>query len=74
MRVWPRIPIASQEFLDTFTRMTRLTDVFTRDRSRRWRAASAYEDGLHRLMAIVEGSVDRGLPATRPRLPVVVGA
>ena len=48
-------PVASQEFLDTFTRMTRLADVFTRDRSRRWRAASAYEDGLHRLMAIVEG-------------------
>ena len=41
-------PVASQQFLDTFTRTASLSDVFTPERSSRWRAAAAYEDGLRR--------------------------
>jgi uncharacterized protein (TIGR03083 family) len=60
-------PVARQQFLDTFTRRTHLADVFTRERSRRWRAASAYEDGLHRTVALVDDLApsegDRTVPA-----------
>jgi uncharacterized protein (TIGR03083 family) len=60
-------PVASQQFLDTFTRQARLADVFTRQRSRRWRAAAAYEDGLHRVIAVVErlsmGELQTRVPA-----------
>ncbi len=43
-------PVASRQFLDTFSRHTPLSEVFTRERSRRWRAAAAYDDGLRRLV------------------------
>ncbi|HEU4330531.1 MAG TPA: FAD-dependent monooxygenase [Lapillicoccus sp.] len=60
-------PVARQEFLDTFTRRTKLADVFTRERSRRWRAASAYEDGVHRVVALVDrlspSDLERPVPA-----------
>jgi uncharacterized protein (TIGR03083 family) len=63
-------PVAAQQFLDTFTRQTRLSDVFTRERSRRWRAAAAYEDGLRRLVALVDGLPDRDLRTRVPACPL----
>ena len=63
-------PVASQQFLDTFTRQARLTDVFTRERSRRWRAASAYEDGLHRLTVLVDGLSTDDLQVRVPACPL----
>ena len=67
-------PVAGQQFLDTFTRRTGLSDVFTRERSRRWRAAAAYEDGLRRLVALVDGLPDPGPADPGSRLSAVVGA
>jgi uncharacterized protein (TIGR03083 family) len=63
-------PVASQQFLDTFTRRTRLSDVFTRERSRRWRAAAAYEDGLRRLVALLDGLSDQELRTRVPACPL----
>ena len=63
-------PVAGQQFLDTFTRRTRLADVFTRERSLRWRAAAAYEDGLHRLVALVDGLPARDLRTRVPACPL----
>lgn len=62
-------PVAGQQFLDTFTRRTRLSDVFTRERSRRWRAAAAYEDGLRRLVALVDDLPDERLGTQVPACP-----
>ena len=58
-------PHARQQFLDTFTKSARITDVVTAERTERWRAASAYEDGVRRLCALVEG-----LPPDRLETPV----
>ena len=63
-------PVAGQQFLDTFTRRTRLSDVFTRERSLRWRAAAAYEDGLRRLVALVDGLSDQDLLTQVPACPL----
>lgn len=63
-------PVAGQQFLDTFTRTASLSDVFTRDRSSRWRAAAAYEDGLRRLVALVEGLSDADLRTQVPACPL----
>jgi uncharacterized protein (TIGR03083 family) len=63
-------PVAAQQFLDTFTRRTSLSDVFTRARSRRWRAAAAYEDGLQRLVALVDGLPDRAMRTRVPACPL----
>ena len=41
-------PVAGQEFLDIFTRRHRPSEVLTPDRTARWRAAWAYEQGLAR--------------------------
>lgn len=46
---------ARQAFLDMFTQRSRITDVVTPERSARWRAAAAYEDGLHRLRGLLGG-------------------
>ncbi len=58
---------ARQEFLDTFTKRTRMDGVVTAERSRRWHAATAYEDGLRRLVGIVgplgPGQLERTVPA-----------
>ena len=48
-------PVAGQEFLDTFTLRVRPSEVFTPERSHRWRSAAAFEDGLRRVVALVEG-------------------
>jgi uncharacterized protein (TIGR03083 family) len=45
---------AAQAFLDTFTKRTRPEDVLTPERSARWKAASAYEDGLRRVGSLVD--------------------
>ena len=63
-------PVAGQQFLDTFTGQSALSDVFTRERSRRWRAAAAYEDGLRRLVALVDGLSDRDLRTRVPACPL----
>lgn len=63
-------PVAGQEFLDTFTRTASPSDVFTHDRSSRWRAAAAYEDGLRRLVALVEGLSDADLRVQVPACPL----
>jgi uncharacterized protein (TIGR03083 family) len=63
-------PVARQAFLDTFTRRTRLADVFTRERSRRWRAASAYEDGVHRVVALVDRLTPPDLERPVPACPL----
>ncbi|WP_107772787.1 FAD-dependent monooxygenase [Nocardioides sediminis] len=63
-------PVAGQQFLDTFTRTTRLADVFTPERSARWRAAAAYEDGLRRLVVLVDGLSDAQLGTRVPACPL----
>ena len=63
-------PVAGQQFLDTFTRTSTLTDVFTPQRSRRWRAAAAYEDGLRRLVTLVDGLSNRDLRTQVPACPL----
>lgn len=63
-------PVASQQFLDTFTRTTGLADVFTPERSARWRAAAAYEDGLRRLVTLVDGLTDAQLETRVPACPL----
>lgn len=63
-------PVAGQQFLDTFTHRTRLAEVFTRERSRRWRAAAAYDDGLRRLVALVDGLPDPDLETQVPACPL----
>jgi uncharacterized protein (TIGR03083 family) len=63
-------PVASRQFLDTFSRLTRLSDVFTRERSRRWRAAAAFEDGLRRVVALVDGLSETDLQTTVPACPL----
>jgi uncharacterized protein (TIGR03083 family) len=63
-------PVAGQEFLDTFTRTASPSDVFTHDRSSRWRAAAAYEDGLRRLVALVDGLSDADLQLQVPACPL----
>jgi len=63
-------PVAGQQFLDTFTHRARLSDVFTRERSRRWRSAAAYEDGLRRLVALVDDLSDDDLHTRVPACPL----
>jgi uncharacterized protein (TIGR03083 family) len=61
---------AGQQFLDTFSRRTRISDVFTRERSRRWRSAAAFEDGLRRVVALVDALSDADLRTTVPACPL----
>jgi uncharacterized protein (TIGR03083 family) len=63
-------PVAGQQFLDTFTRTASLSDVFTPERSSRWRAAAAYEDGLRRLVTLVDGLSDEHLQTQVPACPL----
>ena len=63
-------PAASQAFLDTFTRQTSLAEVFTPERSRRWRAAAAYEDGLRSVVAILDRSPETTLDRQVPACPL----
>lgn len=44
---------AAQQFLDTFTKRTTIAEVITPERSARWRAASAYEDGMRRVRSLI---------------------
>jgi uncharacterized protein (TIGR03083 family) len=63
-------PVASQQFLDTFSRTVGLPDVFTPERSSRWRAAAAYEDGLRRVVALVDGLSAGDLETRVPACPL----
>ncbi len=46
---------ASTEFLDTFTKRVRPSEVLTKERTARWQAAWTYERGLHELQALLDG-------------------
>ena len=63
-------PVAGQEFLDTFTGHARLSEVFTPERSRRWRAAAAYEDGLRSLVALADSLTGDDLRVRVPACPL----
>jgi len=45
-------PVASQEFLDTFTKRVRPSRVNTRERMARWNAAWSYDDGRRQVLAL----------------------
>jgi uncharacterized protein (TIGR03083 family) len=61
---------AGQQFLDTFARRYRPSEVMTPARKTRWRAAWAYETGLDQLRSLVE-SLDESDLATRvPACPL----
>jgi uncharacterized protein (TIGR03083 family) len=45
-------PVASQEFLDTFTKRVRPSRVTTRERVARWNAAWSYDDGRRQVLAL----------------------
>ncbi|NYI99673.1 uncharacterized protein (TIGR03083 family) [Nocardioides thalensis] len=62
-------PDAAQGFLDSFTKRTRPSDVLTAERTARWRMASAYEDGLRRVVALVEGVEREVAERTVPACP-----
>jgi uncharacterized protein (TIGR03083 family) len=63
-------PVASQQFLDTFTRRARVAEVFTPARSARWRAAAAYEDGLHRVAELGDDLVPEQWATRVPACPL----
>jgi uncharacterized protein (TIGR03083 family) len=46
---------ASTDFLDTFTKRVRPSEVFTKERLARWQAAWTYEQGLRELLALLDG-------------------
>ena len=65
-------PVAGQEFLDTFARRHRPQQVLTLNRTGRWRAAFAYEEGLREVSELLEALDDAALrrpfrPARRGR-------
>lgn len=60
---------AAQQFLDTFTKRTTISEVITPERSARWRAASAYEDGLRRVRSIARDLDEAALGQTVPACP-----
>ena len=62
-------PTAAQEFLDTFTRRHRPSEVLTPARRARWRAAWAYEEGLAELCTLLEGLDDDALATVVPACP-----
>ena len=62
-------PAASQQFLDTFTKTTRPSEVFTPARMAQWRAASAYDDGRRAVRAMVEDLSEEQLELTVPACP-----
>ena len=47
-------PAAGGQFLDTFTKRTRPSEVVTRPAGRQWRAASAYDEARRPVRALVE--------------------
>jgi uncharacterized protein (TIGR03083 family) len=62
-------PVAGQEFLDTFTRHHRPSEVLTRERRTRWRAARAYEEGLADLSTLLEGVDEAAMEDAVPACP-----
>ena len=61
---------ASTEFLDTFTKRLRPSEVFTKERKARWRAAWTYQQGLHEVRALLEGVEDEALAEPVPATPL----
>jgi uncharacterized protein (TIGR03083 family) len=51
-------PEASQEFLDVFTKRRAPHEVMTSERTRRWRTAWIYEQGLAELSQVLDGAGD----------------
>ncbi len=62
-------PVAGQEFLDTFTRRHRPSEVLTRERRTRWRAAWAYEEGIAELSRLIEGVDEAAMEHAVPACP-----
>ncbi|WP_148570960.1 FAD-dependent monooxygenase [Nocardioides caldifontis] len=62
-------PVATQQFLDTFTRRTRVRDVLTPARSARWRAAAAYEDGVRRVLDLLDSADPAVMGSRVPACP-----
>lgn len=62
-------PVAGQDFLDTFTKRLRPSQVHTPARVARWKAAWAYEDGHRRVRALVEDLDEARLAAPVPTCP-----
>ncbi len=60
---------ASTEFLDTFTKRLRPSEVFTEERKARWRAAWTYEQGLHEVRALLDGVEAGALVEPVPACP-----
>ena len=62
-------PAAGQEFLDTFARRHRPQQVLTPNRTGRWRAAFAYEEGLREVSELLEALDDAALATPVPACP-----
>ncbi|PXY29097.1 hypothetical protein BAY59_15820 [Prauserella coralliicola] len=62
-------PAAGRDFLDTFTKRRRPSEVYTPERLARWKAAWAYEDGQHRVRTLVESAEPRVLAKQVPACP-----
>ena len=62
-------PVAGQEFLDTFTKARRPSQVVTPQRLARWNAAGAYDDARRRVRSLVQDLDDTALAATVPACP-----
>ncbi|MFF5986701.1 FAD-dependent monooxygenase [Prauserella flavalba] len=62
-------PVAGRDFLDTFTKRRRPSEVYTPERLARWKAAWAYEDGQHRVRTLIEGAEPRALTKQVPACP-----
>ena len=62
-------PVASQQFLDTFTKTTRPSEVVTPARLAHWNAAWAYDDGRRAVRAMVEDLSEDQLALIVPACP-----
>ncbi len=62
-------PVASQEFLDIFTKQKAPQDVLTPERVNRWRTAWTYEQGLHEVGHVLDAAGDHVLDQPVPACP-----
>ncbi len=62
-------PVASQEFLDVFTKRRSPVEVLSPERVARWRTARTYELGLGELDDLLEGVGDESLALPVPACP-----
>lgn len=60
---------ARQQFLDTFTKQARISDVLTAPRLHRWRLAAAYEEGVRQIRAAAQALTPDQLGNLVPACP-----